>query len=254
MGIWRYWLTGEHDETDKESLVINLYNRRRKADTSCKNAPRGDRIPRGSLMTLPECVLLEIIEAYTVLMSWRISDEETLARIEAYRAKYYGSGVFRESNDLAGYLGYRLSLEQAEWPRSANLSESLIRHGVERCRRFFEKFPPASNTSFYWNPFEARDIPRASLLTRVDDLESERRAVEAHERQCIDYLEMFYLKGDRNWRFLHNPKLGHWVSQGYALLRGSAIAKAVIITETRYSFRPIEQPPAGADQGASSEV
>jgi hypothetical protein len=183
-----------------------------------------------------------IIEAYTVLMSWRINHEEALARIETYRALYYGAEVFRQPYDLVGYLGYRLSLEKVEWPRSANLSVSLIRHGVERCRRFFGKFPPSSNTICYWNPFETRDVPRASLLTPVDDLDSERHAVGPTARQCINHLQMFYMKGDRNWRFFHNPKRGHWVSQGYALLRGDAIAKAVAISETRYTFGAIQQP------------
>src|SRR3972149_8913160 len=111
MGIFQYWLTGERDETNKESLVINLYNRRRKVDPSCKNVPRGEKIPMGSLMTLPECVLLEMIEAYTVLMSWRISHEEALARIETYRAQYYGAGITRKSYDLVGRLVFWLSVE-----------------------------------------------------------------------------------------------------------------------------------------------
>lgn len=242
MGIFRYWLTGESDETDKESLVVNLYNRRRKVDPSCKNTPRGDSFPMASLIALPECALLEIVELYTVLMSWGIGSEEALARIETYRAQYYGAGVSRQSCDLVGYLGYRLSLEKAEWPRSANLSAPLILHGVERCRRFFGKFPPASNTSFYWNPFETRDVPRASLLAPVDDLDSECHVVDPHERQCIDHLQMFYVKGDSYWRFFHNPKRGHLVSQGYALLRGDAIPKAVIISEARYTFGAIQQP------------
>lgn len=242
MGILRYWLTGEYDEAEKEWLVINLYNRRRKADPSCKNAPRGEKTVRASMMTLPECVLLEIIEDYTVLMSWKISNEEALARIETYRARYYGAGVSRQSYDLVGYLEYRLSMEKADWPRSANLSQSLIRHGVERCRRFFASFPQAANAFCAWDPFETVDIPRASLLAPVDDLDSERHAVGAHERQCIDHLQSFYMKGDRNWRFFHNPKRGHHVSQGYALLRGDAIAKAVAISETRYTFGAIQQP------------
>ncbi len=242
MGIVRYWLTGESDETDKESLVINLYNRRRKVVPSCKNAPRGDSLPMASLIALPECVLLEIVEVYSVLMSWGISNEETLARIETYRAQYYGARVSRQSYDLVGYLDYRLSLERAEWPRSANLSELLILHGVERCRRFFMKFPQASNAICPWSPFETRDVPRASLLAPVADLDSERHAVDPHERQCIDHLQMFYVKGDGYWRFFHNPKRGHWVSQGYALLRGDAIPKAVIISETRYTFGAIQQP------------
>lgn len=242
MSILRYWLTGEYDETEKQWLVINLYNRRRKVDPSCKNASRGEKMTRPSMMTLSECVLLEIIEAYTVLTSWRISNEEALARIETYRTQYYGAGASRQSYDLVGYLVYRLSLEKVEWPRSANLSESLVRHDVERCRRFFGKFPPASNTSIHGDPFETRDVPRTSLLAPVDDLDSERHAVDPQERNCIDQLQMFYMKGDSLWRFLHNPKRGHWVSQGYALLRGEAVAKAVIISETRYTFGAIQQP------------
>lgn len=241
MGILRYWLTGEYDETGKDWLVINLYNQRRKADPSCKNAPRGEKIPMGSLMTLPECVLLEIIETYTALMSWGIGHKEALARIETYRAQYYGGGDFRQSYDFVGYLRYRLSLEKAEWPRSTHLSESLILHGVERCRRFFGKFPLASNTMCSWSPFEAIDVSRASLLTPVDDLDSERHAVGPHERKCIDRLQMSYMTGDRNWRLFHNIKGAHWVYQGYALLRGDAIAKAVAISETSYTFGPLQQ-------------
>ena len=242
MGILRYWLTGDRDETDRESLVINLYNRRLKVDPSCKNAPRGENMVRPSIMKLPECVLLEIIDTYTVLVLWGIGHEEALARVENYRARYYGALSSRHSYDLVGYLGYRLSLEKVEWPRSANLSDSLIRHDVARYRGFIGKSPSASNTSLYGNPFETREVPRASLLAPVDDLESERHAVDSHQRQCIDYLQMFYLKGDRNWRFLHNPKRGHWVSQGYALLLGDTIAKAIAITETRYTFGAIQQP------------
>ncbi len=240
MGIFRYWLTGERDETDKEWLVINLYNRRRKVDPACKNAPRGDTFPTPSLMTLPECVLLEITEAYTVLMSWGINHEEALARIESYRAQYHGANVSCQSYDLVGYLGYRLASEKIEWPRSANLSESLVLHGVERCRRFFEKFPPTANASCHWN-FQTIDIPRASLLAPVDDLVLERHAVSPHERLCLDYLQVFCMNEDSNWRFFHNTKGARWVYQGYALLRGEAIARAIITSETRYRFGPLRE-------------
>lgn len=236
MGILRTWLTGEYDEIDKEWLVINLYNRRRKIDPSSKNAPRGEQIPRASVMTLPECILLEIAEAYTVLTSWSIRSQEALARIESYRARYFGAGAFREAQDLASYLEYRLPVEKTTWPRSDDLSQALIRHGVDRCERYLAKFPPTANGICRWNPLETVDIPRASLLAPIDDLNSEWRAVGPHERQSIDQLQVFYLAGDANWRFLHNTKGAHWVYQGYALLRGASIAKAVIISETRYNF------------------
>lgn len=248
MGILRYWLTGEYDETDKELLLINLYNRRRKVDPTCKNAPRGENIRRESVITLPECIVLEIVEAYTVLTSWRISSEEALARIETYRAQYYGAGVFRQTYDLAGYLEYRLSIEKTDWPRSANLSQSLIRHGVERLRRFFASYPPAENAIFPWDPFETVHVPRASLLAQLNDIVSESHAVGRHERQCIDMLQIYSLKGDSQWRFFHNTKGARWVYQGYALLRGDAIAKAVIISETRYNFAPVHAGAGGAAQ------
>jgi hypothetical protein len=242
MGILRYWLTGERDEIDKEWLVINLYNRRRKVDPACKNAPRGENMSRPSTITLPECILLEIVEAYTILTSWGISTEEALARIETYRAQYYGAGVFPQTYNLASYLEYRLLMEKADWPRSANLSQSLIRHGVEKCRRFFAKFPPVANAVSPWDPFETVHIPRASLLAPVNDIVSESHAVGQHERQCIDQLQIYSLKGDSQWRFFHNTKGAHWVYQGFALLRGDAIVKAVVISETRYHFRPLKQP------------
>lgn len=197
---------------------------------------------RASVMTLPECILLEIVEAYTVLTSWRISSEEALARIETYRAQYYGAGVFRQTYDLAGYLEYRLSIEKTDWPRSANVSQSLIRPGVERCQRFFASFPPAANAVRPWDPFETVNVPRASLLAPVNDIISESHAVGQHERQCIDQLQIYSLKDDSQWRFFHNTKGAHWVYQGYALLRGDAIAKAVVISETRYRFGPLQPP------------
>lgn len=241
MGIFRYWLTGERDETDKESLVINLYNRRRKVDPSCKNAPRGERTPRGLLMRLPECILLEIIEAYTVLMSWGIGHEGTLARIETYRAQYYGAGISRQSYDLAGYLEYRLTMEKTYRPRAANLSESLIRHCIERYRRYRVISPPAAYAFYALDPFETVDIPRTALLAPIDDLEAERHAVGPYKRQCIDHLQSFYMKGDRNWRFFYNTKGARWVYQGYALLRGDAIAAVVVVSETRYNFGAIKE-------------
>ncbi len=216
--------------------MINLYNQRCKIDPLCKNAPRGEQIPRASVMMLPECILLEIVEAYTVLTSWSIRRQEALARIESYRVRYFGAGVFRETQDLASYLEYRLAVEKTTWPRSDDLSQPLIRHAVDRCGRYFAKFPPTANGICCWNPFETVDIPRASLLAPIDDLNSERRAVGPHERQSIDQLQTFYLTGDANWRFLHNTKGANWVYQGYALLRGASIAKAVIISEARYNF------------------
>lgn len=243
MGILRYWLTGERDETDKEWLVINLYNRRRKVDPAIKNAPRGEVLRMGSMKTLPEWILLEIVEAYMVLTSWRISREEALARIEAYRAQYYGKGVFHQTYDLADYLGYRLSMENTDWPRSANLSELLIQHGIERCRRFFASFPLDSIAVSSWNPFETTSILRTSLLAPVEDLAAERHAVGPSERQRIDELQIYLLKGDGTWRFFHNPKGAHWIYQGYALLRGDAIARAVITSVSEYNFRPIQQEP-----------
>lgn len=236
MGILRYWLTGERDEVDRERLVINLYNRRRKVDPSCKNAPHGDSFPLSSVIALPECLVLEIVEAYTELASWGLGSEEALARIESYRSRYFGAAIFRGDYDLVGYLDYRLAVESTNWPRPGDLSWSLIQHAIDRIQRFFATFPPTANAIWSGNPFETIDVPIASLLAPIDDLDSERRAVLQNERQSIDQLQMFYQAGDSNRRFLYNIKGAHWVYQGYALLRGASIAKAVIISETRYNF------------------
>lgn len=238
--VWRYWLKGEWDETDKGGLAINLYNARRRVDPRLKGAPRGERMTRGNLRHSPEILMVEIFEAFAVLTSWAIVPNEALARIEKYRAQHFGSDDDgQRRSDLKSYLHYRLSIESRDWPDSPTLAASLIESGVDRCMRFFAKYPPALVVTPGFGSITT--ITRASLLAPVDDISSERIAVDQHEQNAIDHLCMYLLNGDRMWRFLDNSHGAHWVRQGYALVRGGEIAKAVVSSVSEYDFGPVRE-------------
>lgn len=232
MGIVRFLLTGERDDIDKWRLVENLYNKRRKVDSRLKkSAPDGGKIPipREEPHSSPESALVEICEAHMVLTSWGISAEEALDRIETYRRLYFGSGQFRRTYDLKDYIGYRLSIESKEWPKSPTVSDLLISSGIDRCQRFFAKVPPGVFLHGRGEPtaYELNFIRPSWLRAPVDDLSAERNAGTSAMRWCLDQLQIYTLNGDRIWKLVESQH-GIKTLEGYVLRRGETIVKAVI--------------------------
>ena len=236
----RFLLTGEVDEPDKDRLAYNLRNKRRKVDARLKkSAPDSKSTPTWKTWKLdksPEEALVEIYETYMVLTSWGVSAEEALDRIETYRRLYFGSGQFRRTYNLKEYIGYRLSIESNEWPKSPTVSDLLISSGIDRCQRFFAKFPPDVFVSARGEPERAEHLfykgTATSILPNllrapVDDLSAERNAGTSATRWCLDQLQIYTLKGDRIWKLVES-RHGINTLEGYALLRGETIVKAVI--------------------------
>lgn len=239
MTAWRFWLRGERDETDKEALAINLYNDRRKTDPRLRGAPRGDRMSRRDVRDLPEALMVEIVETYATLISWGVEPGEALARIENYRAPHFGSDARRIAVDLEGYLRYRLAIEALDWPNVLALFVPLIKSGADRCTKYFSKNPPdVMVTALVGTDGIGLTITSAALLAPVDNVASERDAVSRQDRLVLDNVLMYQFNGDQVWRFFHNVRGAHWVYQGYALVRGGEVVKAVASSVSEFRFGP----------------
>jgi len=164
-----------------------------------------------------------------VLTSWGVNTEEAVGRIETYRRRYFGSGPFQKTYNLKDYIGYRLSTEFDEWPKSPDQSDLLIRFGIDRCQQFFAKIPPGIVVmSDHWGEPDDRigSIPLSSLKKCVDgpDYKRDAETQDVENAQGLDQLKIYKLNGDRIWTFWIGPAV---VTRGYALVRGDTIVKAV---------------------------
>jgi len=221
---------------DKQALTIWLFNRRRRRDPSLRGVEKAAFLQMSKLWAMPEAILVDIVDAFVQLRACSISESESISRIDQFRSEHLGPRDASSISELSFYVRLRVEREQSIFPISTSMFSWFIDDSLRRSVAFLKANASAQIVDDRGNPSPLASLPKECLARQVLNVTEEIKGADAPRARALARLRCLFLDGDEIWEFTHNPGQTGYVREGYALLRGGEIAKAVIYNQVHYLY------------------
>ena len=221
---------------DKQALTIWLSNRRRRRDPSLREIANAAFLQMSKLWAMPEAILVDIVDAYVQLRTCSISESESVSRIDMFRSDHLGPSDASSISELSSYVRLRVEREQSIFPISKDMFLWFIGDSLPRSIAFLKANASARIVDDRGNPSSLVSLPKECLARQVLNIDEEIKSEDVSRARALARLRCFFLDGDEIWEFTHDSGQSGYVRDGYALLRGGEIAKAVIYNQVHYLY------------------